>query len=121
MNQIGSAVTDEGCCAGERRALLEELHRWAGARRFNPPWWLRQPDLQTSWYVIREIAAGVRDRRISTRQIWKYIEGQEKDYPAACGGSASSGPSAFPVATGQADHLPRLPTQSVELPFEEDG
>ncbi|MBI2822385.1 MAG: hypothetical protein HYX74_09185, partial [Acidobacteria bacterium] len=34
---------------------------------------------------------------------------------------ASSGPSALPVASGQADLLPGFPTQSVELPFEEDG
>src|SRR2546425_2160047 len=57
---------------------LQGLDRWAQSQQFNPPLWLRQPDLQTAWYVIRDIAARVRNDRISTRQVWAHVWGEER-------------------------------------------
>src|SRR2546428_524529 len=66
---LGSEATD---------SRLEALHRWARSQQFNPPFWLRQPDLQTAWYVIRDIAARVQHDRISTRQVWAHVWGEER-------------------------------------------
>jgi hypothetical protein len=95
-------VQDQRLAAGQHRQKLQELHAWAGAQHFEPPLWLRQADLQTMWYVIRDIAARVRDDRISPRQIWAHIMGQCEA-----------------AATGAAP--PLCDAEAVKISFEDEG
>lgn len=104
-------------------ARLAALHSWAREQQFQPPRWIRHPDLQTSWYVIREIAAGLKERRIGARQIWEYVSGQEKNYAAAPAGGPAGPPQSSAASAGNraVAALPGFYSESVELPFDTGG
>ena len=103
---------------------LGALRAWAQQQRFSPPWWLRQADLQTCWYVVREVAAGLRDRRITASQIWHFIIGQEKNYFSQGRREKSRRPDAAHsgearVPAGQP--LGWTASEPVEIPFGDGG
>ncbi|HEY3131886.1 MAG TPA: alpha/beta fold hydrolase [Acidobacteriota bacterium] len=106
---------------------LEALHRWAQSQQFNPSFWLRQPDLQTAWYVIRDIAARVRNDRISTRQIWAHVWGEER--PPVSTGRYKSGQSTRRHGEGaiereswsEANSALSRHAEAVQIPFDDEG
>ncbi|MBI4454858.1 MAG: alpha/beta fold hydrolase [Acidobacteria bacterium] len=107
----------------EQYEKLEELHAWVQAQQFCPPRWMRSADLQTSWYVIREVASGLRTGRIGPKQIWQYIEGQQEDrILSASPADLEERPPSAAVSEGRrlTPHHD-LRAEAVELPFESGG
>ena len=104
---------------------LEGLHRWAQSQQFNPPFWLRQPDLQTAWYVIRDIAARVRHDRISTRQIWAHVWGEERPPASTRSGKLLQSRAETVSGKGQtwveSNFALSRHAEAVQIPFDDGG
>ncbi|HEY2932495.1 MAG TPA: alpha/beta fold hydrolase [Acidobacteriota bacterium] len=98
---------------------LRALRHWAEAQQFSPPWWLRQPDVQTAWYVIREIAAALKDRRASSTLVWDYVVGQHAKEEKIS--RNPEGVTADAEASRPGRPLINEEVFPVNIPFDDDG
>lgn len=115
VRPVHAGTREEGLPLLPGGHALEDLHAWSQQRRFEPPWWLRQPDLQTCWYVIRELAVGLRAGRITPDQIWSFVVGREKNYFSTQRASPPPAPGACLSEGG------RFTTREVEIPLDDGG
>ncbi len=125
--RLRNATWNSGLGSGAINCRLEELHRWAKSQQFNPPRWLRQADLQTAWYVIRDIAARVRHDRVSPRQIWGHVWGQERPPISTRGGKLGQSTrrggerESGRDLTWEANFALSQNAEAVEIPFGDGG